>query len=53
MKTITINITHDEVFEDMVKDFENDVNSKFAEVTITNDNVVMNITGTLEELDSE
>ena len=52
MKTVIINITHDEVFEDIKKEFE-DNNSKFSEITITEDSVVMNITGTLAELESE
>ena len=52
MKTVTINITHDEVFEDMMKEFEIN-NTKFAEVIISDDSVVMNITGTLAELEND
>jgi len=52
MKTITINITHDEVFEEVMSYFKaND--SKDIEIIINDDNAVMNITGTLEEMDND
>ena len=52
MKTITINVTHDEVFEDMISEFKNE-DSKFVEVIISDDSIIMNITGTLEEIEND
>jgi len=54
MKTVTIKITHNEVFEDMVNQFREDISGKGIEmVTENNGNIIVNVTGTLEELDSE
>jgi len=52
MKTITINITHDEVFEDFAKTFKNE-NPKHSEVIINDDNIIVNLTGSLEELEND
>ena len=52
MKTITINITHDEVFEDFKNSLSNN-KPKASEIIINHDNIVMNITGTLEELEND
>jgi hypothetical protein len=54
MKTVTINITHDEVFEDITSQFKEDIAPKHIEmITENNGNIIINVTGTLEELDSE
>ena len=52
MKTVTINITHDEVFEDFAKQFANE-NPKHAKVVITDNEIIIDITGTLEELEND
>lgn len=52
MKIITINITHDEVFEDFKNTFSKE-NPKTSEIIINDDNIVMNITATLEELEND
>jgi hypothetical protein len=52
MKTITINITHDEVFED----FKNILLSKppkISEIIFDNDGAVVNVTGTLKKLEND
>lgn len=52
MKTITINITHDEVFED----FKNQLiaeKPKLSEVIVDIDGITINITSTLAELDND
>ena len=52
MKTITINITHDEVFED----FKNQLvaeKPKLSEVIVDADGITINITSTLEELEND
>lgn len=53
MKTITINITHDEVFEDFKNTFSKGNSPKISEMIINDDNIVLNITGTLEELEND
>jgi len=54
MKTITINITHDEVFEDMNNQFKKDTASKHIEmITEDNGNIIINVIGTLDELNNE
>ena len=54
MKTVTINITHDEVFEDLTNQFKEDIPGKGIEmITEDNDNIIINVTGTLAELESE
>ena len=54
MKTVTINITHDEVFEDITNQFKEDISEKGVEViTEDNGNIIINVTGTLAELESE
>lgn len=52
MKKITFNITHNEVFEDFAKQF-NGQNPKHFIIVINDDEIIIDITGTLEELDSE
>lgn len=52
MKTITINITHDEVFKDFVETMT-ESDSKHITVVKDNNSVTVNITGTLEEMDNE
>ncbi len=53
MKTITINITHDEVFEDFKNTFSNGNSPKISEMIINDDNIVINVTGTLDELKND
>lgn len=52
MKTITINIIHDEVFEDFKNTFSK-ANPKISEMIINDNDIVINITGTLEELEND
>lgn len=52
MKTVIINITHDEVFEDFKQTFKNE-NPKHAKVVINDDEIIVDITGTLEELEND
>ena len=52
MKTITINVTHDEVFEDFKQTFKNE-NPKHSEIIINDDNIIVNLTGTLEEMNDD
>jgi len=52
MKTVIINITHDEVFEDLKNTFSKET-TKASEVIINDDNIIVNITGTLEELEND
>jgi len=52
MNTITINITHNEVFEDFVESMT-ESESKYITIVRNNDDVTVNITGTLEEMDNE
>lgn len=54
MKTVIINITHDEVFEDMTNQFKEDITPKHIEmITEDNGNVIINVTGTLAELEND
>ena len=54
MKTVTINITHDEVFEDLTNQFKEDISGKGIEmIAEDNDNIIINVTGTLAELENE
>lgn len=54
MKTVTINITHDEVFEDLTNQFREDIPGKGIEmITEDNGNIIINVTGTLAELENE
>lgn len=55
MKTITINFTHDEVFEDFVKQIvESESETKYINIVRDEyNNTIVNITGTLAELESE
>ena len=52
MKTITINFTHDEVFKDFAKDAA-EPDSKYVTVIENDNGIIMNITGTLKELENE
>ena len=55
MKTITINFTHDEVFEDFVKQIVKS-ESETKHISIVRDednNITVNITGNLEELEND
>lgn len=52
MKTITINITHNEVFED----FKNQLlakQPKISKVIVDNDGITINVTATLAELEND
>lgn len=54
MKTVTINFTHNEVFEDFVEEFTMSSNeSKYITIEVNENSAVMNITGTLGELENE
>ena len=49
-----MNITHDEVFEDLTNQFKEDIPRKGIEmITEDNGNIIINITGTLEELEND
>ena len=54
MKTVIINVTHDEVFEDLTNQFKEGILGKGVEmITEDNGNVIINVTGTLAELDND
>ena len=53
MKTITINITHDEVFEDFKVHLLSKPPKKASEVIIDNNGITINMTGTLAELEND
>lgn len=54
MKTIIFNITHEEVFEDITNQFKENIPGKDIEmITEDNGDIIINVTGTLEELEND
>jgi hypothetical protein len=53
MKTIIINITHDEVFEDFKTHLLSKPPKKVSEIIIDADGIIINMLGTLEELEND
>lgn len=49
MKTITINITHDEVFEEFIKSLKDDNIKNIKFIQNNESHITINISGTLDE----
>lgn len=54
MRKVVINIIHDEVFEDITSQFKEDIAPKHIEmITEDNGDIIINVTGTLAELEND